>query len=113
MRRLAPYRAVKGGGYSPRSMRYPCAGIRPTRGAAGATFTASRGGGHGSFADPDAPAYMLRAFGTCDDLRRGFRGHYSRPLVERGVCPCCGGPGKLRLSNHGRKRLAALRAARA
>lgn len=110
--RLPPYRAVKGGGYSPRSMRYPCASIRPTKGAAGATFTASRGGGNSSFGVSDAPAYLLRAFGTCDALRRGLRGHMFSPLVERGKCPCCGGPGKLRLSDKGRARLAQLRAAR-
>ena len=112
MRRLAPYRAVKGGGYSPRSMRYPCASIRPTKGAAGATFTASRGAGNSSFGVPNAPAYLLRAFGTCDTLRGGLRAWGRRPLVERPPCPCCGGPGKLRLSAKGRERLAYLRAVR-
>lgn len=108
MTRIAPYRTVKGGGYVARSGRYSCGAIRPTRGAAGMTFTASRGGGTVNSGNPMHAATVLRMWGTLDPLRKRMNG-----LVERGVCPCCGGPGKLQLSDHGRKRLAALRTARA
>lgn len=105
---LAPYRAIKGGGYVARSGRYPCGAIRPTKAAAGMTFTASRGGGTRNAGNPDHPPTALRMRGTLDKLASGWP-----RMIERGKCPCCGGPGKLRLSDAGRRRLAKLRAARA
>lgn len=106
MAKRSPYSVLGrnfGGGYVANASRYACGSVKPHRNAAGQTFTASRGGGQSKGVGSDAG--QLRVYGSLDPLRRGFSG-----LVERGVCPCCGGPGKLRLSAKGRNLLGARRA---
>jgi hypothetical protein len=60
---LRPYKIVRHG-YVARASRYPVGAIRPTRNAAGMTFTASRGGGELS-----DDARRLSLFGTLDRPR--------------------------------------------
>ena len=99
---MQPYRVHKKG-YIARSTRYMVASIKPTRSAAGMSFTASRGGGPMS---DDARA--LSVFGTLDPLRRK-----ATFQTERVPCPCCGKKSdRVVLSDVGRRRLRALRTGR-
>ena len=105
-----PYRPATGrhtghGGYIATPTRYLCASIRPTRDAAGRTYTASRGGG-----DMSDDARRLAVFGT---LARS-----TRPLglvkLERVRCECCGAMRSVhRVTPAGRLWIMAKRRARA
>jgi len=81
--------------------------IRPTREAAGMSYTNSRSKRHRR-GRPKRPLNMdalyLLVRGTIDTLR-SIQNH-----TEKGVCPCCGSKtGKLRLNEAGRFRLKAAR----
>jgi hypothetical protein len=91
-----PYKYSKNyGGYfvDQTGLKYGCAGMRPTKNAAGMAYTAARSG-HKT--DVDLLA-SLRVNGTADPLARGVMRKLKTP------CPCCKGSGnagyKLRPGN--------------
>lgn len=102
-RMKAPYKALTGrsschGGYQARSMRYPCAAIRPHRNAAGMTYTASRGGG-----DMSDEVRALAIWGTLDTLRCSMA---RKVTTTREKCSCCRMDRDVRrISPIGRRRL--------
>ena len=108
-----PYRQVTGkhtagGGYIAHGIQYMAASIRPTRAAAGMTYTAARAKTSGPMSDE---ARRLSIWGTL--VPRGGFGK-GRTVQVREPCPCCGATRVLRrVTPAGRAWMKAQRRARA